>query len=61
MREGEVETVKNINDTMKMILDDHGITTIGRVDRRYIDLFFAVEDVKRNGERCFLLKRSRRR
>ena len=61
MREGEVETVKNINDTMKMILDTHGITPIGRVDRRYIDLFFVVEDVKRNGERCFLLKRSRRR
>ena len=61
MREGEVETVKNINDTMKMILDTHGITPIGRVDRRYIDLFFVVEDVKRNGERCFLLKMSRRR
>lgn len=61
MREGEVETVKNINDTMKMILDDLCITPIGRVDRRYIALFFAVEDVKRNGERCFLLKRRRRK
>jgi hypothetical protein len=60
MQEGEVETTKNINDTMKMILDSHGITPIGRVDRRYIEMFFVVENIKRNGDRCFLLKRSKR-
>ena len=59
MTVGNIETVKNINDTMKMILDTHHIKPIGRVDKRYVELFFVVEDVKRQGDRCFNLKRRR--
>ena len=59
MTVGNIETVKNINDTMKMILDTHHIKPIGRVDKRYVELFFVVEDVKRQGDRCFALKRRR--
>jgi hypothetical protein len=59
MTVGNIETVKNINDTMKMILDTHHIKPIGRVDKRYVELFFVIEDVKRQGDRCFVLKRRR--
>ena len=59
MTVGNIETVKNINDTMKMILDTHHIKPIGRVDKRYVELFFVVEDLKRQGDRCFILKRRR--
>lgn len=59
MTVGNIETVKNINDTMKMILDTHHIKPIGRVDKRYVELFFVIEDVKRQGDRCFALKRRR--
>ena len=55
LNERDVETVKTINETMAEILKVHGIKPIGRVDRRYIELFFRVVDLKRNGERCFVL------
>lgn len=53
--ERDVEKVKDINDTMAEILKVHDIKPLGRVDRRYIELFFRVTDLKRNGERHFVL------
>ena len=59
LNERDVETVKTINETMTEILKVHGIKPIGRVDRRYIELFFRVADMKRGGERCFVLMEKR--
>ena len=59
LNERDVETVKTINETMTEILKVHGIKPIGRVDRRYIELFFRVVDIKRGGERCFVLMEKR--
>ena len=55
LKERDVETVKTVNEIMAEILKAHGIKPIGRVDRRYIELFFRVADMKRGGERCFVL------
>lgn len=57
--ERDVEKVKDINDTMADILKAHDIKPLGRVDRRYIELFFRVADLKRNGERHFILMEKR--
>ena len=59
LNERDVETVKTINETMTEILKVHAIKPIGRVDRRYIELFFRVADMKRGGERCFVLMEKR--
>ncbi len=55
LKERDVETVKAVNEIMAEILKAHGIKPIGRVDRRYIELFFRIADLKRGGERCFVL------
>ena len=59
LKERDVETVKTVNEIMAEILKAHGIKPIGRVDRRYIELFFRVADIKRGGERCFVLMEKR--
>lgn len=56
---GMVEKVKIINELMSEMLKAHHIEPIGRVDRRYIELFFRVIDLKHNGDRCFRLMEKR--
>ncbi len=55
MSVGDIEKVETINSVMAELLEIHRITPIGRVDRRYIELFFKIEDVKQRGERHFKL------
>lgn len=52
---GDIEKVDTVNSVMAELLETHRITPIGRVDRRYIVLFFKIEDVKQRGERYFKL------
>ena len=55
MSVGDVEKVDTINSLMVELLSTHHISPIGRVDRRYIELFFKIEDIKQRGERYFKL------
>lgn len=59
-QQGEVETVAQINSTMKKLLDQHSIEPYGRVDKRYIELFFKIREGKRKGARCIQLLNKRR-
>ena len=38
---------------MKVLLEENRIVPIGRVDRRYVELFFDIEDAKIKGVRYF--------
>ena len=51
--EGMTEKVDEINTMMKVLLEENRIVPIGRVDRRYIELFFNIEDAKIKGVRYF--------
>ena len=59
-QQGKVETVAQINSTMKKLLDQHSIEPYGRVDKRYIELFFKIREGKRKGARCIQLLNKRR-
>lgn len=59
MKAGEVEKVSTINSVIEELLAAHQIKPIGRIDRRYIGLFFRIADTKREGERCFVLMEKR--
>lgn len=51
--EGMTEKVDEVNAMMKILLEEREITPIGRVDRRYVELFFEIEDSKIKGIRHF--------
>ena len=57
--EGMIEKVDEVNAMMKILLEDKKITPIGRVDRRYTELFFEIEDSKIKGARYFQFIRKR--
>lgn len=57
--EGMTEKVDEVNAMMKILLEDKKITPIGRVDRRYTELFFEIEDSKIKGARYFQFIRKR--
>lgn len=59
-QQGRVETVAQINSTMKKLLDQHAIEPYRRVDKRYIELFFKIREGKRKGARCIQLLNKRR-
>ena len=58
-KEGDTEPVEVVNNFMAEIIEKHHIELSGRIDRRYISLYFEIEDCKQNGARAFRFVRKK--